>query len=448
MNLLPTFKTERYRKAHKNRQRYRLALICLAVLVASATGYALIHPAITMTAAAHRHDASCYTQVTSSLEQALHCTFAQEHADDTACIVHLHDQTCYDDTGALVCTLVEVEAHTHTEACHTVPEAHTHSEDCYERQQGDLICGEEETEEHQHTDNPYVWADILVCGLDESAPAEPVLICEKPEIVLHLAAQPIVRDSYKDPVYTYETNVMGTVNILECVRLNPCVKSFLNVTTDKVYENREWEYGYREVDRLDGYDPYSNSKSCSELVTHSYKKSFFADGHCAISTCRAGNVIGGGDFANDRIVPDCVRAAMAKKPIIVRNPHSTRPYQHVLEPLAAYLMVAKAQYEDGKYAGYYNVGPDDKDCVTTGELVDMFCNAWGNGLSWENKSDGGPHEANFLKLDCSKLKTTFGWHPRYGVKEAIGLTVEWCQEYEKNGDVVAVMDRQIAEMFQ
>ena len=232
----------------------------------------------------------------------------------------------------------------------------------------------------------------------------------KPEIVLHLAAQPIVRDSYKDPVYTYETNVMGTVNILECVRLNPCVKSFLNVTTDKVYENREWEYGYREVDRLDGYDPYSNSKSCSELVTHSYKKSFFADGHCAISTCRAGNVIGGGDFANDRIVPDCVRAAMAKKPIIVRNPHSTRPYQHVLEPLAAYLMVAKAQYEDGKYAGYYNVGPDDKDCVTTGELVDMFCNAWGNGLSWENKSDGGPHEANFLKLDCSKLKTTFGWH--------------------------------------
>ena len=222
----------------------------------------------------------------------------------------------------------------------------------------------------------------------------------KPEIVLHLAAQPIVRDSYKDPVYTYETNVIGTVNILECVRLNPCVKSF------------------------------------------------FADGHCAISTCRAGNVIGGGDFANDRIVPDCVRAAMAKKPIVVRNPHSTRPYQHVLEPLAAYLMVAKAQYEDGKYSGYYNVGPDDKDCVTTGELVDMFCSAWGNGLSWENKSDGGPHEANFLKLDCSKLKTTFGWHPRYGVKEAIGLTVEWCQEYEKNGDVVAVMDRQIKEMFQ
>ncbi len=269
----------------------------------------------------------------------------------------------------------------------------------------------------------------------------------QPEIVLHLAAQPIVRDSYKDPVYTYETNVMGTVNILECVRQFSCVKSFLNVTTDKVYENMEWEYGYRETDRLDGYDPYSNSKSCSELVTHSYKKSFFGDGACKISTCRAGNVIGGGDFANDRIVPDCVRAAMKKEPIIVRNPHSTRPFQHVLEPLAAYLMVAKAQLEDGKYEGYYNVGPDDRDCVTTGTLVDLFCEAWGDGLTWINKHDGGPHEANFLKLDCSKLKSTFGWHPRYTVKEAIELTCEWCKAYEAGEDVAAVMDRQIAEMF-
>ena len=269
----------------------------------------------------------------------------------------------------------------------------------------------------------------------------------QPEIVLHLAAQPIVRDSYKDPVYTYETNVMGTVNILECVRLFPCVKSFLNVTTDKVYENMEWEYGYRETDRLDGYDPYSNSKSCSELVTHSYQKSFFADGHCAISTSRAGNVIGGGDFANDRIVPDCMRAAMKKEAIIVRNPHSTRPYQHVLEPLAAYLMIAKAQLENGALAGYYNVGPDDKDCVTTGNLVDMVCEAWGDGLTWINKHDGGPHEANFLKLDCSKLKTTFGWKPQYGVKEAIELTAEWYKAYASGADVVAVMDKQIAEMF-
>ena len=241
---------------------------------------------------------------------------------------------------------------------------------------------------------------------------------------------------------------MGTVHLLECARSFPCVKSLLNVTTDKVYENREWEYGYRECDPLDGYDPYSNSKSCSELVTHSYKKSFFADGRCAISTCRAGNVIGGGDFANDRIIPDCVRAAMKGEKIVVRNPHSTRPYQHVLEPLAAYLLVAKAQYEDGAFAGYYNVGPDDKDCVTTGTLVELFCHAWGNGLEWINKSDGGPHEANFLKLDCSRLKTVFGWRPRYGVKEAVERTVEWCQAYEAGQPVTAVMDKQIAEMFQ
>lgn len=269
----------------------------------------------------------------------------------------------------------------------------------------------------------------------------------QPEIVLHLAAQPIVRDSYRDPVYTYETNVMGTVNVLECARLCSSVKSLLNVTTDKVYENMEWEYGYRENDRLDGYDPYSNSKSCSELVTHSYRKSFFTDGRCAVSTCRAGNVIGGGDFANDRIIPDSIRAALDKRDIVVRNPHSTRPYQHVLEPLAAYLMVAKMQYEDGSYAGYYNVGPDDKDCVTTGELADMFCGAWGENLSWISKSDQGPHEANFLKLDCSKLKKTFGWHPRYGVKEAIRMTVEWSKAYEAGKDVTSVMDRQIDAMF-
>lgn len=195
----------------------------------------------------------------------------------------------------------------------------------------------------------------------------------KPEIVLHLAAQPLVRDSYEKPAYTYETNVMGTVNILECIRQSNCVKSFLNVTTDKVYHNNEWVWGYRENEPLDGFDPYSNSKSCSELVTHSYKNSFFADGKVAISTARAGNVIGGGDFSANRIIPDCVRAAEQKKVMIVRNPHSTRPYQHVLEPLFAYLMIAQKQYEDGHFAGWYNVGPDDCDCLTTGELVTLFC---------------------------------------------------------------------------
>lgn len=269
----------------------------------------------------------------------------------------------------------------------------------------------------------------------------------QPEIVLHLAAQPIVRDSYKNPVYTYETNVMGTVNICECVRLNPCVKSFLNVTTDKVYENKEWEWGYRENEPLDGYDPYSNSKSCSELVTHSYIKSFFCNMEVAVSTARAGNVIGGGDFANDRIIPDCVRAAGKKETIIVRNPYSTRPYQHVLEPLAAYLMIAKAQYEDKSYAGFYNVGPDECDCVTTGELVDMFCRKWGADVCWENRSDKGPHEANFLKLDCSKLKHTFGWRPNWNVETAIEKTVEWSKAYFTGDDVAACMDKQIEQFW-
>lgn len=268
----------------------------------------------------------------------------------------------------------------------------------------------------------------------------------QPELVLHLAAQPIVRTSYEQPVYTYETNVMGTVNILECVRTHPCVKSFLNVTTDKVYENKEWAWGYRENEPLDGYDPYSNSKSCSELVTHSYKSSFFQDGRTAISTARAGNVIGGGDFARDRIIPDCVRAAEARQPIIVRNPYSTRPYQHVLEPVMAYLMIAQKQYEDPSFAGWYNVGPDDCDCVTTGELTTLFCQAWGDGMTWENRSEANaPHEANFLKLDCSKIKTTFGWKPRWHMQEAIQKTVEWSKVWMDGGDIPAVMRKQIRE---
>ena len=271
----------------------------------------------------------------------------------------------------------------------------------------------------------------------------------QPEIVLHLAAQPIVRTSYEQPVYTYETNVMGTVNILECVRTHPCVKSFLNVTTDKVYENKEWAWGYRENEPLDGYDPYSNSKSCSELVTHSYKSSFFQDGRTAISTARAGNVIGGGDFARDRIIPDCVRAAAAKQPIIVRNPYSTRPYQHVLEPVMAYLMIAQKQYEDPFFAGWYNVGPDDCDCVTTGELTTLFCRAWGDGMTWENRSEANaPHEANFLKLDCSKIKATFGWKPRWHMQEAIEKTVEWSKVWMDGGDIPQEMAREIKEFVE
>ena len=273
----------------------------------------------------------------------------------------------------------------------------------------------------------------------------------KPEVVLHLAAQPIVRDSYKNPAYTYETNVMGTVNILECVRASDSVKSFLNVTTDKVYLNREWNWGYRENEELDGYDPYSNSKSCSELVTHSYKNSFFTDAEgraiVPISTARAGNVIGGGDFANDRIIPDCIRSVQKGEDIVVRNPYSTRPYQHVLEPLYAYLMIAARQYQDSKYAGWYNVGPDDVDCFQTGALVDLFVSKWGDGIKWVNRYDGGPHEANFLKLDCSKLKGTFGWKPRWNLSDAMDKIVEWSKCWLSGGDVRACMDRQIDEFL-
>ena len=271
----------------------------------------------------------------------------------------------------------------------------------------------------------------------------------EPEIVLHLAAQPIVRDSYKEPRYTYETNVMGTVNILECVRLSKSVKSFLNVTTDKVYLNDDIpDHPFKEDEPLDGYDPYSNSKSCSELVTHSYKKSFFQDGRCAISTARAGNVIGGGDFANDRIIPDCIRAIERGEQIVVRNPYSTRPYQHVLEPLFVYLEIAKRQYADRKYEGYYNVGPDDCDCVNTGDLVTKFCNVWGNGISWINRHDGGPHEAAFLKLDNNKVKQVFGWTPRWHIDETIQKIAEWTRVYFNCPcNIPQEMDREIEEFI-
>lgn len=315
-----------------------------------------------------------------------------------------------------------------------------------------------------------------MCGLDDKMKSvigdirdlthlKEVFEKAKPEIVIHMAAQPIVRDSYKDPVYTYETNVMGTVNILEAVRSCPSVRSFVNVTTDKVYLNREWEWGYRENEKLNGFDPYSNSKSCSELVTSSYKNSFFGgetgtmeDGRkIAITTCRAGNVIGGGDFANDRIIPDCIRAVSSGREIVVRNPYSTRPYQHVLEPVAAYLMIAQAQYEDNSLAGNYNVGPNDTDCWTTGELVTLFCRKWNETIKgkeqqfssavWVNRHEGGPHEAKLLKLDCSKIKSTFGWQPRWNVETTMEKIVEWSITYLEGKDVAACMDEQIVEFL-
>ncbi len=306
-----------------------------------------------------------------------------------------------------------------------------------------------------------------------------VFSSSKPDVVLHLAAQPIVRESYRKPVDTYSTNVMGTVNVCECVRLSTIpvseggiggngwkgVVSFVNVTTDKVYKNNEWEYGYRENDPLDGYDPYSNSKSCSELVTHSYRDSFFRNGSdgysVAISTARAGNVIGGGDFSEDRIIPDCVRSVLNSKEsgkkceVIIRNPNSTRPYQHVLEPLFLYLLIAKEQYNNPTlYSDNYNVGPDDCDCVTTGNLVNLFCRLWNNNKNslpefmWTVKTEANaPHEANFLKLDSSRVKNKFGWQPRWHIEDAVYQTVMWTKAWLEGSDVKKETDREIVEFI-
>jgi CDP-glucose 4,6-dehydratase len=267
----------------------------------------------------------------------------------------------------------------------------------------------------------------------------------KPEIVFHLAAQPIVREGYKDPRRTYETNVMGTVNILECVRRNGCVRSFVNVTTDKVYENKEQDGGYRECDPLDGPDPYSNSKSCSELVTRCYKNSFFAQSETVISTARAGNVIGGGDFAPDRIIPDCVRAVWNKPPVVVRNPGSVRPYQHVLEPLDAYLLIAARQYDDPKFSGCYNIGPGGAGHITTGELADLFCRCWGQGAFRVDRPDAGPREASRLTLDCSKIRNTFGWTPLWDIGTAVEKTVDWYKAYLNGCDAKDAAQKQIME---
>lgn len=271
----------------------------------------------------------------------------------------------------------------------------------------------------------------------------------EPEIIIHMAAQPIVRVSYTDPVFTYETNVMGTVNVLEAVRNSESVKSVINVTTDKVYKNREWQWGYREIDELNGFDPYSNSKSCSELVTESYNNSFFKDRDIAVSTCRAGNVIGGGDFAVDRIIPDCYRAAEQDGKIIVRNPYSVRPYQHVLEPVMAYLMIAMEQYMDANKAGAYNIGPTDSSCLTTGELVSLFCSKWNeindSDLHWECVNNEGPHEANFLKLDCSKVQSLFSWEPKWDIEVSMEKVVEWYSVWKKGADISRIMAEQIKE---
>lgn len=268
-----------------------------------------------------------------------------------------------------------------------------------------------------------------------------------PEFVFHLAAQPLVRESYRDPVGTYSTNVLGTVNLLECVRTCGGVRSVLNVTTDKVYRNRERLRGYREEEVLDGYDPYSNSKSCSELATWTYVRSFLAEQGTAVSTARAGNVIGGGDTAADRILPDCIRAARRGEAIHVRNPHSVRPYQHVLEPLGAYLLISRAQYDAPDLAGAYNVGPSIEDCLTTGTLADLFCRCWGEGAAWTAAPEVGPHEAACLTLDCGKIAEKLGWTPRWRAETAVEKTVEWIKAVLSGQRAQDVTQGQIKDYF-
>lgn len=279
----------------------------------------------------------------------------------------------------------------------------------------------------------------------------------QPEIVFHLAAQPIVRESYIHPRETYETNVMGTVNVCECVRLNKSVCSFVNVTTDKVYKNNEWCWGYRECDMLDGYDPYSNSKSCSELVTHAYINSFFGVNKeyamVPVSTVRAGNVIGGGDFAKDRIIPDCVRAVLNKNDLVIRNPHSIRPYQHVLEPIILYLIIAYEQLNDYQKAGFYNVGPDDSDCIDTECLVSTFKKFYGDNFKYivEDKNQYDFHEANYLRLDNSLVKKVFNWRPTWHIEEAVEHTVDWIKEWCRDSsikNVNQVMEKQIYDFLE
>jgi CDP-glucose 4,6-dehydratase len=274
-------------------------------------------------------------------------------------------------------------------------------------------------------------ADTLTAALHQAAP----------DIVIHMAAQPLVRDSYKIPVDTYSINVMGTVNLLEAVRTCPSVRAVVNVTTDKVYENHEWVWGYRETEPFGGHDPYSNSKACSELVTSAYRSSYFNPGEydrhrVAVATARAGNVIGGGDWATDRLIPDIIRAVLADEPVKIRNPHSIRPWQHVLEPLSGYLTLAQKLYESGpEFAEGWNFGPSDDDAKPVGWIVQTICSLWGANARFELDSGDHPHEAHYLKLDCSKAHMRLDWQPRWDLETALHRIIEWVQVYNAAGDL-------------
>lgn len=268
----------------------------------------------------------------------------------------------------------------------------------------------------------------------------------KPEIVIHMAAQALVRYSYKNPIETYATNIMGTLHLLEAIRQTGTAKVVVNVTTDKCYENKEWVWGYREDDPMGGFDPYSSSKSCSELITSAYRRSYFAEMGVALASARAGNVIGGGDWAEDRLVPDILRAFENNQPVVIRNPHSTRPWQHVLEPLSGYLTIAERLWEAPQvYAEGWNFGPRDEDVQSVGWIMDRMAHKWGGGASYKIDSDNHPHEANYLKLDISKARHQLSWSPKWDLDNALDKTVEWHLAWLAKEDVGALCNKQISQ---
>lgn len=273
----------------------------------------------------------------------------------------------------------------------------------------------------------------------------------QPEIVIHMAAQPLVRYSYSEPVETYSTNVMGTVNLLEAVRHTGSVKAVVNVTSDKCYENREWVWGYRENEAMGGYDPYSNSKGCAELVTAAYRNSYFhpdkySDHGVALASARAGNVIGGGDWAEDRLIPDIMRAISQDQPVTIRNPHAIRPWQHVLEPLSGYLLLAEKLHEAGpNYAEAWNFGPNEDDAKPVQWIVEKLTGAWGEGANWVVDGGEHPHEAHYLKLDCSKAKARLAWSPRWCLQDTLNAIIIWQQAYRQGKDMHNVALQQIAQ---
>ena len=270
----------------------------------------------------------------------------------------------------------------------------------------------------------------------------------QPEIVIHMAAQSLVRDSYINPVNTYKTNVIGTVNLFESIRKTSSVKVILNITTDKCYENKEWPWGYRENDHMGGHDPYSSSKACSELVSSAYRRSFFQESGIALATARAGNVIGGGDWAVDRIVPDAMRAFMSSKSLLVRNPKAVRPWQHVLEPLSGYLLLCQKLLNNPKdYANAWNFGPTDKDTQPVSFLADIMMHSWGNSAKWHEDDSSHPHEAFYLKLDCSKVRTVLKFEPIWGLERALDETVKWYKAWHNQEDINEFTLRQI-ELYQ